>query len=190
MAQMNQAELIAQLQEEVGQLLAQAQLLNDVDMARLSKQPEVGKWSVVQVIEHLNTYNRYYLPLVAIAIAKSPRASGVYTSGWLGDYFTKSMYSEVKDKKRVLNKMSAMKGHIPEDMPAARPALAEYIAGLQQLKCILEQGEQVQLDAVKVPITISKWIKIKTGDALRFLVAHLVRHSLQIEQTLAATSKK
>ncbi|WP_315818041.1 DinB family protein [Paraflavitalea speifideaquila] len=28
------------------------------------QQPAAGKWSVAQAIEHLNSYGRYYLPLM------------------------------------------------------------------------------------------------------------------------------
>ncbi len=191
MATYNRNELLEQLKAEVNTVLATVQQIsNDLDAQSLNRQPMAGKWSIAQVLEHLNTYNRYYLPAIKAAMPKAGHTtSKEFKSGWLGEYFAKSMYSEVVTGKRVANKMSAMKGHIPDASLNAAAVINEFIAAEKELLQMLEDAKQVNIGGIRIPITISKMIKIKVGDALRFLVAHQVRHLLQINNTRSAISR-
>jgi hypothetical protein len=51
-------ELIDQLEEDIKQIMAAAEHLRQADPVKLSYPPTEGKWSVAQVLEHLNAYNR------------------------------------------------------------------------------------------------------------------------------------
>ena len=44
---------------------------------------------------------------------------------------------------------------------------------------VLETCTQKNLNKIKVKITLSKWIKLKLGDALRVTIYHNERHILQ-----------
>lgn len=153
----------------------------------LNTPPQPGKWSVAQIVEHLNTYNRYYIPRMQKALGMARKGNGTFSPGWLGNYFTKSMYSEVKTANKVANKMSAMKGHIPAEKLDAPEVMAEFLAAQKELLQLLKDMEGKDLASVKIPITISRFIKIKLGDAARFLVAHQVRHLLQVSNTVKPT---
>ena len=181
-------ELIDSLSAEVNNIVQRITELSTLSNEQLNKQPAPGKWSVAQIVEHLNTYDRYYIPLASQGLKKAGRVSGKkqFKPGWLGEYFVKSMYSQVKTTGAVTNKMSAMKGHIPSEALDATKVLSEFIAGQRKLLALLEQMKGVDMESVRIPITISKFITIKLGDAIRFLVAHEVRHFSQIERTLEA----
>ena len=185
-------QLIEQLKAEANIVLNTAHQLSKLDNNTLNTPPEPGKWSLAQILEHLNTYNRYYLPLAASAIATAKKSAEYKTfkPGWLGNYFTKSMYSEVVSAKKVTNKMSAMKGHIPADTLDGAAVIKEFIESQTELLRLLDDAHNVNLAGIRIPITISKWIKISLGDAFRFLVAHQIRHHLQINNTLAVVKTK
>lgn len=187
MATHNAHQLLEQLKTEVNTVLASVQQISTrLDAPTLNRQPGPGKWSIAQIVEHLNTYNRYYLPCITAALPKAGPAQKEFKPGWLGDYFTKSMYSEVVTGKKVANKMSAMKGHIPDATLNAAAVIGEFINAQKQLLQLLEDAKRINLGGTRIPITISKLVKIKVGDALRFLVAHQVRHLLQVNNTLQA----
>lgn len=181
-------ELIDSLSAEVTTIVQRATELSALSNEQLNKQPAPGKWSVAQIVEHLNTYDRYYIPQASEVLNKAVRVSGSkpFKPGWLGEYFVNSMYSQVKTTGAVTNKMSAMKGHIPEDTLNAAKVLNEFLVDQRKLLALLEQMRGVDMASVRIPITISKFITIKLGDAIRFLVAHEVRHFSQIERTLVA----
>lgn len=185
----NQQELLQQLKSEVASIITTVNELSALGEAKLNMPPAPGKWSIAQVIEHLNTYNRYYIPLMAKALQQAPKTTrNLFSPGWLGNYFVKSMYSEVKTANKVANKMSAMKGHIPPVALDAAATIREFVTAQQQLLEILEQMGSKDMSAVRIPITISRLIKISYGDAARFLVAHQVRHQLQVHNIAAAVA--
>ncbi|MEJ0103318.1 MAG: DinB family protein [Bacteroidota bacterium] len=53
--------LLEQLQADIRQLILAATYLEKEDPELLLSTPAPGKWSVAQVLEHLNSYGRYYL---------------------------------------------------------------------------------------------------------------------------------
>jgi signal transduction histidine kinase len=59
------------------------------------------------------------------------------------------------------------------------------------LSALLEDfadAAHVDLSSARIPISISAWIKISLGDAIRFLVAHQIRHQLQMRKAFAAAA--
>ena len=97
-------EFIDQLEADVKQIISAGQHLQTADPIKLNYCPEDGKWSVVQVIEHLNAYNRHYLPLIEksmIHITKD--VSAWFVPGFWGNYFVSSIMP--KNVFEIKNKM-------------------------------------------------------------------------------------
>ncbi|RYE25436.1 MAG: DinB family protein [Sphingobacteriales bacterium] len=186
MSVFNAQSLISQLENEVQQTVANVQELLKLENAMLNKQPAFGKWSIAQIIEHLNSYNRYYLPEIKTALQKGLDEhiayQEQYSSGWFGDYFTKMM--QPKEGGKIANKMNAPKDHQPVAELDARKVLNEFIARQTDLLQYLQQAHQTSMAKLRVPISISKFIKLKLGDTFRFLIAHQQRHFVQVNNTL------
>lgn len=77
--------------------------------------PSYGGWSILQVLDHLNFYNRWYLPKIETVLKKS-MAEGkspakMFKSGWLGAYFIKMMQPKLDGS--IASKMEAPKNAIP-----------------------------------------------------------------------------
>jgi uncharacterized damage-inducible protein DinB len=192
MSSFNTRALIDTLSKDVQATLHTANELLALDTQTLDKQPAVGKWSVAQVVEHLNSYNRYYLPEIKKALQNGKNAqlqySDQYKSGWFGDYFTKMM--QPKEGGKIVNKMNAPKDHQPIQVLDAQRVLNEFISRQTDLLNYLQQASQTNMGKLRVPISISKMIKLKLGDTFRFLIAHQQRHFIQINNTLQAVSQK
>lgn len=149
----------------------------------LNKQPAPNAWNAAQCLEHLNVYGRHYLPEIEKAIEKAEKpAATTFKSGWLGDYFYNLMLPN--NEGGLKSKMNAPKNAIPPTDLDARAVLAEFIEQQEQLLILIERARQVDLASVRVPISLSKWIRLKLGDTFLFLVAHLERHVLQLERAL------
>ncbi|MCB0699549.1 MAG: DinB family protein, partial [Chitinophagaceae bacterium] len=92
------------LTRDVEEILLETEKLKRLDIHQLLECPATGKWNVVQVLEHLNAYNRYYLNAIEAAMNQSSRKDiSYFKSGILGDYFTKMMAP--KQNGVVKNKM-------------------------------------------------------------------------------------
>ncbi|TDH25537.1 hypothetical protein EXU57_12575 [Segetibacter sp. 3557_3] len=108
-----------------------------------------------------------------------------FTPGWLGDYFTRSMRPKADGK---LKKMQAPKGHQPGLNLDGEAVINEFREQQQQLLNLLERAKTTDLNAVKVPISIARFIKLKLGDVFMFFVAHNERHIKQAQTAIAGYS--
>ncbi|HEY1008876.1 MAG TPA: DinB family protein [Daejeonella sp.] len=175
----NKSELIDELRAEID---------NQVDIVnkhyinspgnRLNKPALDGGWSVLQCLDHLNSYGDYYLPKINEALEKAHiRSDEFYRSGWLGDYFTKIMSPETGTKKH-----KAFKGHVPGASLDAAGVLSEFLRQEELLLLYLQKARALDIGSARIPVSISKWITMKLGDTFRFLIAHNRRHVLQAER--------
>lgn len=179
-------DLLDQLQSDVRQLLVTANYLRSEDPHYLLEQPAPGKWTVIQVLEHLNSYNRYYLPAIKNSLMQDRSAVEYFKPGWLGDYFTKLMQPK---EGVVKNKMKAPRDHRPAPFLDPMPVLNTFIEDQHQLLRLLEAAKQKDIGKLRTPVSISKLIRLKTGDTFRFLIAHEQRHFVQIANTLETVRK-
>lgn len=181
-------ELIEQLQADVRQLILATGYLKTEAINDLITQPATGKWSVAQVLEHLNSYGRYYLPAIEKSMTKSIQPSKIwFKSGWLGDYFTRIMQPGVNGK--IGNKMKAPKDHTPRLMVDVKSVINTFMEQQRILLNLLEEAKGKNIGGIRTPISISRFIKLKTGDTFRFLIAHEQRHFVQISNTLKQVKK-
>ncbi|GAB2689516.1 DinB family protein [Mucilaginibacter koreensis] len=177
--------LLQQLKVTVEKTLTEAKQLQLLPLEVLAHKADNSSWSILQVIEHLNTYNSYYLPLITNAFLKHPDAgttSTHFTSSWLGNYFVKLMQPDANGQ--VTKKMKAAPQHQPGQEPDTKTIINNFISGQQQLLIILETSHQYPLERIKIPISIFKLIKLNLGDVMRFLVTHQQRHFVQINDII------
>ena len=185
----NTVELIDKLQQNTESLLIKA--IHDWQMVsgeRFSKQPSAESWSAKQCIAHLNIYGDYYLPAISNAIGKyRAHDNGMketFTPGVLGNYFTKIM-SPDKDGM-PLKKMKAFKNYIASNKEESDEVISTFIDQQEKLLSLLEAAKDINLNKIKIPISLNRFIKLKLGDVFMFLVAHNQRHALQAERALQA----
>jgi hypothetical protein len=174
--------LLEELQSATRQLIADAMLLKTEDPGHLLDQPAPGKWSVVQVLEHLNSYGRYYLVAIERSLQQDKPATEYYKPGWLGDYFTRLM--QPKEDGTLKRKMQSPKNHRPSSNLDLFPVLNEFIDQQHHLLTLLENAKQKNIGAIRTPVSISTFIRLKVGDTFRFLIAHEQRHFVQIRSAL------
>ncbi|HYK57512.1 MAG TPA: DinB family protein [Flavisolibacter sp.] len=179
-------ELIDQLEADVRQLIAAAEHLQQADNVKLSYPPEEGKWSAAQALEHLNMYNRYYLPAIEKAMVHIPKeVNAWFVPGFFGNYFTNMMMP--KNVYEVKNRMKAMKGYRPDRGINVEGVFKEFYEHQNKLIQLLETARKRNLEQVRVPTSISTMIRLKLGDTFRFLIAHEQRHMIQARNAIRAT---
>lgn len=181
MPSFNIQELIGSLQQDVRETLLQLETIQQMPVDVRLRQPEPGKWSIAQVLEHLNGYNRFYLIAIEKGLNNSnQQAPRTYKAGWFGDYFTRLM--EPRPDGTLAKKMSAPKAYNFGPELDAEQVLKEFREGQHKLLFLLDKARAADLGHIKVPISISKLIKLKLGDVFRFVIAHQQRHFLQINR--------
>ena len=144
--------------------------------------PNPGVWSVAQVLAHLNEYGRYYHPtfLKRIENTRFTSTKEAFLSSPLGRSAWKSM--KLGNAKNIKRKFKAQKGYNPIlDRGLMRGnELTTFIEQQSELLNIIEKAESVNVRRVKIPISISKIVRLRLGDALLFVTYHNQRHVQQI----------
>jgi hypothetical protein len=182
MKAVSKSELLSSLEQEVEKHLAEAVgIFQNLPEETLLKPAPDGGWSMLQCLAHLNSYGRFYLPAISYAInhPSGNSANEKFKSGWLGNYFTQMMQPGNSTKK-----YKSPKAHSPAPRLDTCAVVAEFIQQQEQLTDCLRKAKAIDINATRVPVSFSKWIRLKLGDTFRFLIAHNERHILQAKRHL------
>lgn len=185
----NSKALLEQLEQQTESILniavQQWQMMNP---AIIKQQPAPGSWSAMQCLGHLNAYGKYYLPAIEKAIdiarTKHKAVNTTFTPGWLGDYFTKMMLPG--EDGVTVKKIKAPKNYTIQNEGNSDEVIAEFIVQQEKMLVLLHQASRIDLNKIRIPISIAKFIRLKLGDVFMFLIAHNLRHVKQAERAIAA----
>lgn len=156
--------------------------LLDMEGEKLLKRPSEKSWNVLECVEHLNRYGGFYIPKIKDKIAENQSvAIENFKSGWLGNYFAKSMLSESK-------KMNTFKAMNPLHFAVNKSVINTFIVQQEELLQLLNTAKTRNINKIKISTMISQFIKINLGDAFRFVIYHNQRHIEQIKEILEARS--
>jgi len=140
-----------------------------------------NSWNILECLEHLNFYGDFYLPEIENRISESrfQATKSEFKSGILGNYFANMMLPKEK-----LNKMKTLKISNPIHKQLNKSVIEEFINQQNKVLELLERVKVVDLERTKTSISISKLIKLKLGDTLRYVIYHNLRHIKQAENIL------
>jgi hypothetical protein len=184
----NMEELINQLEQQTETILNNAVQWQMMNSAIMRQQPAPGAWSAMQCLGHLNAYGDYYLQAIERAtdlarLKRMPPAT-TFTPGWLGNYFTRLMTPG--ENGLPSKKLKTPKGYTITNESDSDAVLATFIEQQEKLLLLLHQARRINLNKIKIPISIAKYIRLKLGDVFMFVIAHNIRHIKQAERAIAS----
>lgn len=163
---------------EIKQLVSK---LNQNNQDQLLLKPDEKSWNAEECLQHLNSYGRYYLTELNSAIhqikLKNIKPEKNIKGSWIGRKFTKMM--TVNSQGYPASSMKSPKDHRPISNTNSSKTLEEFESQLRDLELIIQECNQINLDKVRVPISISRFIKLSAADVLDFYLAHHKRHLYQ-----------
>ncbi len=177
----NKIELGESLASAVREIILDGEKLKALTLSQFNQKRSDGGWSVAQVIAHLNFYSDFYLPLLEKADKGNQVSQLDFHPGWLGNYFTKLMAPD--SRGAISKKMKSPANATPHSRDYALDSLEKFLGDQQRLLNVLKDINRADLNS-RLPISISKLIRLKMGDVLRFVVAHEQRHFVQINGLL------
>lgn len=181
---MQNHKLIHEVSTRIRAILLDAEKLRAYSNDLLLRHPANNGWSAAQCLQHMNVYSDYYLPAIESALSKHPELkSSSFSPGMLGAWFTGMMKTD--ESGLVKKKMKSPKNAFPDPQPDAAKELAAFISHQHHLLNLLQVAAQSDLNKIRVPISIARFIRMKLGDVFLFFTAHEERHMLQLKRALA-----
>jgi len=183
--QTTQRQLIDELSLLAEQALEAALEFREMPTNDLSYKKDPAKWSILECLEHLNLYGDFYLPEIEKTISNGFKVDPekVYKAGIIGNYFANLMKAEPGKK---IKKMRSPSDKDPVNSTLSPTTIDRFIKQTEKLKTLLIQARIIDLRKAKTPISISRLIRLRLGDTLRFYVYHIDRHILQAKKIISS----
>lgn len=178
--------LIQELRNTLEQQVETCRTLRSLPLERLHRRPGPDRWSVMEVVEHMNLSSGHYYRRLQALYAKpagSLRPSDTFLPGRWGQLAVQAMNPKADGtigwRMRTLG-MFEPRTTITEGW-AAFGRFEAMLAGFQEL---LALADKRGLEGPRITSTLGPILRFKVGDAFRFPIAHQQRHMLQIERVL------
>jgi len=183
MTSFNKKELLSGLHDRIELIRNNLQPFLRLADEQLLKSHAPGKWCIAEIFEHLNIMHGSMLLSIGKGMHKAPiNSRESFSSGWLG----RKIYQYTMP--RPDGTVFSMKTHRRFNAGTAplhpRKVLDTFMSQLDELDHVIDLCVYVDLQKVKLPFPFARGLKLRLGDALRFMVAHCERHLLQARNTL------
>jgi hypothetical protein len=146
-----------------------------MDISLLNHKPAPDSWSILECLEHLNRYSRYYNPVLAKVIADNSDGNYLHTISysWLGKKSLDVVRPDNGKKNKTVHHMN------PNNSQLGRQTIEEFLDHQTELLQLLNKAKGTNLNKKAVPIEFFKLLKLRIGETLEFMVLHQERHVQQ-----------
>ncbi len=152
--------------------------VNRLTKTQLNWKPNPSTWSLNEIFAHLNAYANFYHDAFERAIAQTKFKTP--TKNFVSSPLGKAAWSSMKlgRANNVKRKFKAVSAYNPSFTPelVSGEDSAAFIQHQQELLLIFEKARAISIKRTKTPLSISKIIKFRLGDAFCFVVFHNERH--------------
>jgi len=155
-----------------------------LDLSLLNHKPAADSWSILECLEHLNRYNRYYHPALGKAITAN--TGGTYQQtirySWLGKKSLELVRPGNGKKSKTVEHMN------PNNSQLSRQTLEEFLGHQTELLQLLASAQNANLNKKAIPVEFFRLLKLRIGETLEFVVLHQERHvqqAMRVKQQLA-----
>jgi hypothetical protein len=180
--QINADALRDALLHTTDRLITIAKGFKECSPEQLNHKASPDRWSVLECLEHLNLYGDFYLPAIERQMAAHPAATPglIFKSGTIGNYFAGLM----KGRNGAIKKMKSPPDKNPANSALSTTTIDRFIKQQEKMKALLQRSRTADLTRVKVPITLTRLIRLRLGDTFRFVVYHNERHMAQAQRCI------
>lgn len=165
------------------QILKEARIIIDSTDEALLNQPEApGKWSMLQCLEHMSLASKVYVDNVEQKLnnGQLPTASPRYKGHWKGRMFAKM--NAPKPGGEIPMKLKTFKFMEPENTLDANKVINEFFSVHERFIELINESRSINIDKVKVVTALGSMVRLRMGEAFRFLLAHTQRHMVQLKR--------
>ena len=161
-----------------------------LNQVQLNWKKDNDSWSINEIFAHLNQYAAYYHPAFLKKIEKTRfrEPKEIFVSSPLGKSAWKSM--KLGNAKNIKRRFKSPRSYNPSLDPSMVSGndISTFQSRQEEMMAIIDKASAVNLRKAKIPISISKIVRLRLGDALLFVVYHNERHVQQALNVLNHSS--
>ena len=157
-------------------------LVGSVDSEMLNQPEAPGKWSMLQCIEHMSLASQLYNENITAKLnnGQLQPAKATYKGHWKGRIFAKM--NAPKPDGEIPMKLKTFKFMEPPVTLDGEQVINQFYSVHQTMIALIDESRAVNIDRVKVATALGNMVKLRLGEAYRFLLAHTQRHVVQLER--------
>lgn len=161
--------------------------ISDLDPAVLNWKEKEDKWSVIEVIGHLNKVFDIYLDNFREAIESAPQLNGNEEAPMQRTLLGRlSIYSNKPKERKRKFKMKTFSFFQPaHDQEKTEATIKEFLDNKEQFNELIRQARLKNLKGVKVPTALGNKVRFYIPECFEFILAHEERHMVQIDDVLS-----
>lgn len=149
---------------------------------QMNWRPNENSWNINEVLAHLNAFATYYhgIFIKKIESTRFLNTKENFVSSPLGKSTWKSR--KLGNARNVKRKFKSPREYNPVFNASLLSGnqLEKFLNFQEEMLTIIEKASNVNLKRVKIPISTSKAIRLRLGDALLYVVYHNERHVQQV----------
>jgi len=180
---MNTSKYLNEMEQGFHEALASVRSTLEQSEDALLNLPEApGKWSMLQCIEHMSLATLVYTANVKEVLAHNglAPAAEAYKGHWKGRLFAKM--NAPKPGGEIPMKLKTFKTMDPPGNLDPKTVIDQFFEVHDEMISLINQSRQVNIDKVKIATALGPWVKLRLGEAYRFILAHTQRHVVQLKR--------
>lgn len=183
MAVFSKQSLITELLDRTELIKASTQPFLRLTKQQLNFKPSANKWSIAEIFGHLNIIHDLQVRCILSRITLAPDVkTDHFRSGWLGEWLYQRMMP--RPDGTVFKISSPRSAHACREGLDGHDELQRFLQQCDALDDILRHVSTKDLRGIKIPLSFTKFLRLRLGDNLRYIVAHNERHLLQAHRVM------
>lgn len=185
---LNQTDLIQQMKQDLQEMIETVEGWRNLDSNKLNAKSSKKSWSALECVQHMNkSHHGYHKQFVAkLKDNRKEQLPEFFVPTWIG----KMAYSSMKPHEGVIkSKMPTMKKMKPDtELGQASEldkdaVLSKFLDMQKEFLHVLDNATTIHLQGHKIQTELPL-MKMRLGDAMRFIIAHGQRHTLQAQRAI------
>lgn len=160
--------------------------VSTLSVEKLNWKESPRKWSVIEVVSHLNRVYEQYHENFEKGISYAPEIDGEQQKMQRTIIGRMSIYSmKPKGKKRKF-KMKTFNFFEPQiDKGNLDATIQLFLSNKDRFNDYLKESRSRKLEGIKIPTALGEKMKFYIPECFEFILAHEERHMLQIKEIIA-----
>ncbi len=157
-------------------------LIDGLSKQQLNMPEAPDKWSILQCLKHMSIAAQVYVVNIEKVLDRNApgRNGDVFVSNWKGDMFTRLI--SPNSNGEVRRPIQTFRSMNPIEMLDMDNTLNEFIQVHSRLIELIKLSESYDITRTKVATALGPMVKLRLGDAYRFLLGHAERHMVQLKR--------